>query len=255
MNTSIPKKLVVLATGAALAVPLWAAGAASTNSASATRIERLDRVERLERLQKLEQLEKAGKLDQAQKAKLDAMIAKIQSHSKSHKTDIIGLALRFNAFLKANPQIAAELEKNPNLIDSAAFMAKYPALTAWLKDHPNVAKELKSNPTDFIKVAVDIHTLASSSALVQMKTTGITIGELVGFDAYVASHPEIAKALKSNPSLITSAAFLAKYPELGAWLKAHPDIAKELQTNPQVFLKLSVELYAQLSTVGMVTLL
>jgi hypothetical protein len=253
MNT-IPKKLVVFATGVALAVPLWAAGA-STNARSTTRIERLDRIERLERLQKLEQLEKAGKLDQAQKAKLDAMIAKIQSNSKSHKTDVIGLALRFDAFLKANPQIAAALEKNPDLIDSAAFMAKYPALTAWLKDHPDLAKELKSNPTDFIKVAVDIHTLVSSSALAQMKTTGISMGELVRFDAFVASHPEIAKALKSNPGLITSAAFLAKYPELGAWLKAHPDAAKELQDHPQVFLKLSVELYAQLSAMGLVTLL
>ena len=32
MNTTIPRTLTVLATGLALAVPIWAAGAVSTNS-------------------------------------------------------------------------------------------------------------------------------------------------------------------------------------------------------------------------------
>jgi len=44
----------------------------------------------------------------------------------------------------------------------------------------------------------------------------------------------IAKELKSNPSLVSSDAFMAKNPALSAWLTAHPDVAKELQTNPQV---------------------
>jgi septal ring factor EnvC (AmiA/AmiB activator) len=254
MNTPISKKLLVLAIGAALAVPLGAT-AASTTATYTTRVERLDRVERLEKLQKLERLEKEGKLTQTQKAELAAMIAKIQSNSKNHKTDVIGLAIRFDAFLRANPQIAAALEKNPDLINSASFMAQYPALTAWLKVHPYVAKELKANPTDFVKVAVDIQTLASSSIDKLMKSAGVTLGELVRFDAYLASHPAIAKELTSNPSVITSASFLAQHPELASWLKAHPHIAKELKNNPQVFLELSADLYGQLSTMGLVALL
>jgi hypothetical protein len=254
MSTPISKKLLVLATGVALAVPLWAA-ATSTTATYTTRVERLDRVERLEKLQKLERLEKEGKLTQAQKAELAAMIAKIQSHSKTHRTDVVALAIRFDAFLSANPQIAAALEKNPDLINSTVFMAKYPALGAWLKDHPKVANELKSNPTDFLKVAVDLRTLASSSIDKLMKSAGVSLGELVRFDAYLASHPVIAKELTSNPSAITSASFLAQHPELASWLKAHPRIAKELKNNTQVFLELSADLYGQLSTMGLITLL
>jgi hypothetical protein len=255
MNNTIPKKLTVLAAGVALAVPLWAAGAASTN-ASPTRIERLDRIERLEKLQKLEQLEKAGKLDKAQEAKLNAMIAQIRSSSKKPgNIDVIAEAARFDVFLTANPQIAAELEKNPSMIDNKAFMANNPALTAWLKDHPNVAKELRANPHEFLKVAIDLHTLASSPAFKAMSAAGITMGELARYDLYLVSHPNIAKELKSDPSLISDPGFLTKNPELAAWLTAHPDIAKELQDNPQLFLKLSVDLYAQLSSVGLATLL
>ncbi len=255
MSSMIPRKLIAFASGVALAVPVWAAAAPSTNAASTYRIERLDRVERLEKLQKLEQLEKEGKLDSAQKAKLAAMIAKIHSNSKTRKPDMIAEAARFEAFLQANPQIAAALEKNPSLIGSADFMAKYPALMAWLKDHPNVAKELKANPADFLKVTTDIKTLASSSFDNDMKAAGVSLGELIRFDAYLAAHPAIASELKTNPSVITSAEFLAKNPELASWLKTHPNIAKELQTNPQVFLKLSAGLYAQFSTLGLATLL
>ncbi len=261
MNTMIPRKLIAFASGVALAVPLWAAGAPSTNAASTTRIERLDRLdrldrlERLEKLQKLERLEKEGKLDSAQKAELAAKIAKIRSNTKAQKPDVIAEAARFDAFLRANPQITAALEKNPDYIDSAAFMAKYPALTAWLKDHPNVAKEIKANPAEFLKVAVDVHALASSSFDKDMKAAGVSLGELIGFDAYLAAHPSITSELKTNPTLITSAQFLAKNPELASWIKTHPDVAKELKTNPQVFLKLSTELYAQFSALGLATLL
>lgn len=260
MNTTIPTKLLVLASGVALAVPLWAAGAVSTNSASAMRIERLERLEKLqkldrvEKLQKLERLEKEGKLNPAQKAKLAATVAKIRAKSQeSAKPDMIAEGARFDVFLKANPQIAVQLEKHPNLIDSAVFMAKYPALAAWLKDHPTTAEELRNNPKDFLKVAGDVHALVSESALKGMKT--VTFGELIGFDAFVASHPAIGAELRSNPSLIHDAAFLKKNPELAAWLTAHPKVAKELNSNPQVFLKLSVNLYAQLSTMGLAPLL
>ena len=274
MNTIIPRKLIALASGVALAMPVWAAAAASTNAASVTRLERLERLERaekLEKLQKLERLEKEAKvdraqqretkLDQAQKARVagvreaKAYAAQGAKLDRTGKPDVIAEAARFDSFLKANPQIAGALGTNPDLIDSASFMAKYPVLTAWLNDHPNVAKELKANPTELLKVAVDLHSAASSPAFKAMSSTGISLGEVTRFDFFLSSHPNIAKELKSNPSLITSDAFMAKNPALSAWLTAHPDIAKELQTNPQVFLKLSVDLYAQLNTLGLVTLI
>jgi len=262
MNSTISRRLIALASGVALAVPLWAAGATSTNAASTTRLERLDKVEKLEKLQRMERLEKQGKLDKAQEAKLNAMIAKmhsktakIKSNTKTGAPGVIVEAASFDAFLTANPKIAAELEKNPNDIDNAAFMAKNPALAAWLKDNPNVAKELKANPTEFLKVAVDLHSLQSSPEFKAMSSAGITIDELAGFDVFLTSHPDIAKELKSNPSLVSSNTFMAKNPALSAWLTAHPDVAKELQTNPQIFVQLSVALYAQLNTLGLVTLL
>jgi hypothetical protein len=252
--------LIALASGVALAVPVWAAAASSTGAPSTTRLERLDRVEKLEKLQKLERLEKTGKLDAAQEAKLAAMIAKTRSNTKpsntkTGNTDVIAEAARFDAFLTANPQITAALEKNPGMINNGAIMAKYPALSAWLKDHPNVANELKTNPTEFLKVAVDMHSLTSSPEFKAMNSTGISLGELARFDLFLISNPNITKELKSNPSLISNSTFMANNPALSAWLTAHPDVAKELQTNPQVFLRLSADLYAQLNTLGLVSLL
>jgi hypothetical protein len=148
MNNTIPKKLTVLAAGVALAVPLWAAGAASRN-ASPTRIERLDRIERLEKLQKLERLDKEGKLNKAQTAALHRIMTREASS--------------FDAFLKAHPAIAEDIKQDPQIINSPAFITKNPALAAWFKANPIAAEAFRDNPQGFLKLAVSMSVNAKTN--------------------------------------------------------------------------------------------
>lgn len=45
---------------------------------------------------------------------------------------------KFNSFLGGHPNLAAQLQANPNLINDPAFRRSHPALNQYLATHPNV---------------------------------------------------------------------------------------------------------------------
>jgi hypothetical protein len=59
-------------------------------------------------------------------------------------------AERFNGYLDSHPQEAAELSKNPKLIDDPAYMKSHPDLASYLKSHPGVREHYKQNPQAFM---------------------------------------------------------------------------------------------------------
>jgi hypothetical protein len=65
-----------------------------------------------------------------------------------------------------------------------------------------------------------------------------TLIEVVRFDAFLTAHPAVAKALASNPTLLSSKA-MSKDPTLDAWLKAHPAVAKAIAKNPAQFMRVA----------------
>lgn len=50
---------------------------------------------------------------------------------------------KFNSFLGGHPNLAAQLQANPNLINDPAFRRSHPALNAYLASHPNVWNSLR----------------------------------------------------------------------------------------------------------------
>jgi hypothetical protein len=60
--------------------------------------------------------------------------------------------------------------------------------------------------------------------------------ELRTFDQFLDNHPEIAKDLKQNPSLINNEDFQEKHPELRDFLGDHPRLREELKENPRAFM-------------------
>lgn len=52
-----------------------------------------------------------------------------------------------SSFLEKEPQLAAELNKNPALINNPGFLDQHPELESFLADHPDIREELMSNPT------------------------------------------------------------------------------------------------------------
>jgi hypothetical protein len=133
-------------------------------------------------------------------------------------------AIEFDAFLAANPDVAAAITKNPNLVDSKSYLAANKALQAWLMAHPKAAKELAKYPGRFLKEA----------ALVRAAEA---------FENFLTANPDIASLLRSNPNLINSKAFMAKYAVLDMWLKANPDVAKYLNVDAKLFLKLTAAVH------------
>jgi len=49
---------------------------------------------------------------------------------------------------------------------------------------------------------------------------------------FAEAHPNLAKALAYNPSLMNNDGYLAKHPDLEAFFRAHPDVEKSMAANP-----------------------
>src|SRR5437879_1957132 len=64
----------------------------------------------------------------------------------------------------------------------------------------------------------------------------ITRRELRNFDQFLDSHPEIAEALRKDPSLINNPNWVSKHPGVRDWLEDHPNAREELKENPTAFL-------------------
>ena len=129
----------------------------------------------------------------------------------------------FDRFLDLNPGLQHSLSQNPSLIRDQAFLADHPSLDAWLKAHPQAARRIMENPQG-------VKSLESS-----FEMHDINPGEVVSFDRYLDTHPNVAASLSKNPSLINNSTFLASNPSLVTWMKAHPQAALEMKENPQMF--------------------
>jgi hypothetical protein len=76
----------------------------------------------------------------------------------------------------------------------------------------------------------------STAATSQINDHDITRGELDRFDNYLDSHPDVAKDLRKNPSLVNDSVFVNSHPGLKDFLKDHPGVREEIKENPQQFM-------------------
>jgi hypothetical protein len=54
--------------------------------------------------------------------------------------------------------------------------------------------------------------------------------------AYFDSHPNVARALEKDPTLIDNQQFVDSHPSLHAYLEAHPNIRREFKEHPYKFM-------------------
>jgi len=59
--------------------------------------------------------------------------------------------------------------------------------------------------------------------------------ELQNFSQFLLNHPNMAKQVQQNPSLLNDPNFQAQNPELQTFLKNHPGVAQQIQANPTRF--------------------
>lgn len=53
-------------------------------------------------------------------------------------------------FLSKNPAIAAELQRDPKLIDNQAWVRSHPQLKSFLHNHPEARHDFKQRPNHFV---------------------------------------------------------------------------------------------------------
>src|SRR5207245_2439839 len=71
----------------------------------------------------------------------------------------------------------------------------------------------------------------------QSPNPDITRQELANFDQFLDTHPEIAKQLQANPSLINNPEWVENHPDLRAFLASHPGVREEIQETPRFFME------------------
>lgn len=135
----------------------------------------------------------------------------------------------FDGYLDSHPEIAAQLRRDPSLINDKNYLKANPSLREFLEDHPNTREELKETPNYFMarERRFDRNERGDND---------ITRTELRNFDNYLDKHPEVAKELERNPRLIDDPRYVAAHPGLKEWLDHHPNSREELRENPKAFM-------------------
>jgi hypothetical protein len=140
---------------------------------------------------------------------------------------------RFDQFLDDHREIAEQLRKDPSLVDNPEYERSHPELQSYLENHPNIREEIKENPNAFMRKEdrYDRHEGDRD------RDHDTTRGELARFDQFLDGHPEVARELRRDPSLVDNQEYEKNHPELQAYLADHPQIREEIKENPNAFMR------------------
>ena len=74
------------------------------------------------------------------------------SAQQNRNTDITQTELsNFDRFLDNHPQIRADLQKNPALVNDSGYLQQHTDLKDFLQSHAGVREELRENPSAFMR--------------------------------------------------------------------------------------------------------
>jgi len=116
-------------------------------------------------------------------------------------------AEKWNRELAANPNFADRYRQNPNIVNDSNLRDSEPEIAEFLRTNPDVRPYLDS--------------YASRSSYRDDRDEDFR-GDS-GLDAFMASHPNIARQLRDNPSLINDENFIRSHPNLHEYLRTHPE--------------------------------
>ncbi|HLW82521.1 MAG TPA: hypothetical protein VKS20_10830 [Candidatus Acidoferrales bacterium] len=163
-------------------------------------------------------------------------------------------------FLDSHQSIEQQLQANPSLINNQNFLQNHPQLQAFLSNHPEIQEEFAENPQFFMlrtnryegspaDQRADNNAVNRNPNPDQDRNGNgnpdtdrnanpdLTRGEVASMDQFLDSHPDIAKQLQANPSLINNVSYLSKHPALRAFLSDHAQVREEFTENPSLFMQ------------------
>lgn len=123
----------------------------------------------------------------------------VQNNQSVQDNDITRQELaRLDQFLDDHQEIAEQLRKDPSLVDNPEYEKSHPELQRYLANHPNIREEIKENPNVFMRKedSYDRHEGDRD------RDRDANRGELARFDQFLDAHPEVARDLRRDPSLV-----------------------------------------------------
>src|SRR5437660_4530220 len=132
----------------------------------------------------------------------------------------------FDRFLDTHPEIAKQLQANPSLINNPEWEENHPELRAFLASVPGVREAIQETPRFFMERE---RRFENSENRPGNPNPDITRSEERRVGRDLETHPEMAKQLQDNPSLINNPEWVENHPELRAFLSSQPGVRAEVQ--------------------------
>ncbi len=115
-------------------------------------------------------------------------------------------AEKWNRELAQNPDFAGRYRQNPSIINDSNLASDEPEIAEFLRTNPEVRLYLDSYTRRYGRYDRDEDLRADA-----------------GLDSFMASHPNLARQLRDNPSLINDEDFVRSHPNLHDYLRTHPE--------------------------------
>jgi len=143
----------------------------------------------------------------------------------------------FDQFLDNHPDLAAQIRKNPSLVNNEEFVENHSDLQQYLEQHPEVRENLSQNSNAVMRQEQRFERREDADSNRKRDNDGdINRRELSAMDSFLDNHPEIAEQVRKNPSLVDNKDFLHNHPALQTFLSEHPRIHEEIRENPNGFM-------------------
>ena len=125
-------------------------------------------------------------------------------------------AVKWHEFLEQNPNFAERYRQNPGIIDDENVMNDEPEVRELLRTNPGIRAYLR-NRADYRG--------PDRAGYNSMRDEDLNMNSdrNMNIDAYLADHPNIAKRLREDPSLVNDGNFARNHPHLHEYLRSHPD--------------------------------
>ena len=142
--------------------------------------------------------------------------------------------------LAALPQLSAQSQDNQRVSPSQAEPAQPPAMQRpdTTPAEPKAQPEMNSqDPQHQMDQQTDQDRgRVSQGDADRDRDRGVDQADIRAFDQFLDSHPEVAKDLRENPTLVNDQQFVSSHPGLKEFLESHPNIRKEIKEHPKAFM-------------------
>jgi hypothetical protein len=118
---------------------------------------------------------------------------------------------KWNRLMEANPNFADRYRQNPSIVNDSNLANDEPEIREFMRTNPDVRPYLD-------RQANNSGSFGRSDYDRDEDLRGDT-----GLDSYMANHPNLARKLRNNPSLINDQQFVRNHPNLHEYLRNHPD--------------------------------